>query len=225
MKHVVAILCLLVVTLVACTTNEPDLYDGLENGQSYMDLGLNVCWATHNLGAQYAKDYGKYYAWGETSAKTIYLWFNYPYGSAYNKLTKYCSLPDFGKQDNLNLLDANDDAASMEWKGTWRMPTNADWVELLTKCQWKYIDEDNKCGYEVTGPNGHSIFMPMAGFKDSTEVYTSGINGYYWSSSLYTPEPDYAFGFYMNAASFERYHDYRYLGLSIRPVCKPANNN
>lgn len=40
------------------------------NGHEYVDLGLpsGLKWATCNVGANKPEDYGKYYAWGETSA-------------------------------------------------------------------------------------------------------------------------------------------------------------
>ena len=34
------------------------------NGHDYVDLGLSVLWATCNVGAEKAEEYGDYYAWG-----------------------------------------------------------------------------------------------------------------------------------------------------------------
>lgn len=42
-----------------------------------VDLGLNVKWASSNLGASSPEDYGDYYAWGETETKEKYGWETY----------------------------------------------------------------------------------------------------------------------------------------------------
>ena len=43
-------------------------------GHDYVDLGLSVKWATCNVGANSPEDYGDYYAWGETSTKSSYVY-------------------------------------------------------------------------------------------------------------------------------------------------------
>ena len=47
---------------------------GTEDGHDYVDLGLTsgTKWATANIGAKTPQDYGNYYAWGETTQKSIY---------------------------------------------------------------------------------------------------------------------------------------------------------
>ncbi|MBR5034032.1 MAG: hypothetical protein IKX71_01875 [Bacteroidales bacterium] len=60
-----------------------------------------------NLGAANEYNFGNYYAWGETSPKTKYTWFNYKWGSGstpWNNITKYNS------SDGKTVLDASDDA-------------------------------------------------------------------------------------------------------------------
>ena len=39
-------------------------------------------------------------------------------------------------------------------------------------------------GYVITGHNGKSIFFPAGGAKMGTELYSKGVTGGYWSSSL-----------------------------------------
>ena len=48
---------------------EPSCWD---RGHGYVDLGLSVCWATHNMGASDIWDCGCLYAWGETIVKDTY---------------------------------------------------------------------------------------------------------------------------------------------------------
>ena len=72
-----------------------------------------------NTGAFKSQDartwYGNYYAWGEIETKNVYIWKNYKYGVDYNRLTKYCSNPEYsgyeGFKDNLMQLLLEDDAA------------------------------------------------------------------------------------------------------------------
>ena len=42
------------------------------NGVEAVDLGLSVKWASMNVGAKKATDFGTYYAWGETQPKEFY---------------------------------------------------------------------------------------------------------------------------------------------------------
>ena len=63
-----------------------------------------------------------------------------------------------------------------------RMPSLADWKELVDECRWDW--DDQRCGYEVTGPNGNSIFLPAAGALapgGETNVL-NGASGHYWAA-------------------------------------------
>jgi hypothetical protein len=53
-------------------------------------------------------------------------------------------------------------------------------------------------GYEVTGPNGNSIFFPAAGNRYGTDVSRRDVFGYYWSSSR--PNSIRAYGLYFNSS-------------------------
>ena len=67
--------------------------NGTLQGHEYIDLGLpsGTLWATCNVGANSPEEYGDYFAWGETTPKTIYDWSTYQYGSSSSTLTKYCN--------------------------------------------------------------------------------------------------------------------------------------
>lgn len=53
------------------------------------------------------------------------------------------------------------DPAARIMGGRWRIPSNAQWTELLTRCRWTWTCN----GMQVTGPNGKSIFLPAAGYQ------------------------------------------------------------
>ena len=88
-----------------------------------IDLGLSVNWADMNVGAKYIEDYGNYYAWGETTTKATY------YRSTY-----FDTSGKYKNNGGKTVLDPEDDAAHVNWGGSWRMPTKAEWQELLDNC-------------------------------------------------------------------------------------------
>ena len=195
-----------------------------------VDLGLSVKWASFNLGATRPEEYGDYYAWGETKAKTDYSWSNYKWcNGAYNKLTKYCTNSSFwdspDPMDNKTVLDSDDDAASVKWGGSWRMPTEAEWTELKKNCTWTKTNDYNETGikgFVITADNGNSIFLPAAGYWTSA-LHCVG-SGYYWTSSIYSYSNERPYRAYYHASmtsdgSTGINEDIRCDGLSVRPVC------
>ena len=197
------------------------------NGYEYVDLGLpsGTKWATMNVGADSPEDYGDYFAWGETEPKSTYNWETYKWceGSKETQ-TKYCTSFSYGTVDNNIVLDLEDDAAYVNWGGSWSMPTDAEQYELRnTKyTTWTWTTQNGVKGYKVTSKtNGNSIFLPAAGFRYNSDLSSAGSLGYYWSSSLLTYDPDYAYYFDFDSDLVGSYDGhYRYLGLSVRPVLR-----
>ena len=188
-----------------------------------VDLGLSVKWATCNVGATKPEDYGDYFAWGETTPKKQYDWTTYKYCKGTNKtMTKYCNNSSYGNNgftDNKTVLDPEDDAATVNWGGSWRMPTDAEMTELREKCTWTWTTQNGVNGYKVVGPNGNSIFLPAAGYMGISSLNDAGSGGYYWSSSLYTSYPSGAYGVGFSSSRVIRFDINRCLGQSVRPVC------
>ena len=190
----------------------------------WVDLGLSVKWATCNVGATKPEEYGDYFAWGEVKPKEYYDWSTYKYcRGSYDSMTKYCNNSSYGNNgftDNKTILDPEDDAATVNWGGAWRMPTKAEQDELREKCKWTWTTQNGVNGYKVVGLNGNSIFLPAAGFMDTSSLYDVGSGGYYLSSSLNTgyPYSAYDVDFISNYVGRTDYG--RYGGQSVRPVCK-----
>jgi hypothetical protein len=114
----------------------------------YVDLGLNVKWATCNVGATAPTEYGDYFAWGETegynSGKTAFFWSTYKWcEGSYEKLTKYNTNSSKGIVDDKTVLELTDDAARRNWGGIWRMPTAAEFEELKSGCYWVWTNNYN----------------------------------------------------------------------------------
>ncbi len=191
-------------------------------GHEYVDLGLSVKWATCNVGASYPEEYGDYFAWGETTPQSDnrYNWDSYMWcNGSNNTLTKYCTSSSYGDVDNKTVLEPADDAAHVNWGGSWRMPTMAEADELYNKCRWTYVP-GRLAGVNIEGPNGNSIFLPLAGRCYEGEFIGIGDFGQYWTSTLET----YASGAYIYGYTSSDYSSpilysiKRQTGHNIRPV-------
>lgn len=222
-----AVLCCVVAVFAACEKDENKnmvenfTATGSENGYNYVGLGLSVKWATCNVGATEPHKAGNYYAWGETAPKDSYSWDTYKYGAGYGKLTKYNTDSKCGVVDGKTILEADDDAATVNLGGAWRMPTDAEWTELINNCTWTYTYDYNNtgvAGYKIMGKNGNAIFLPSVGYRWGSGVFHSLNDGSYWSSSLSTEGADFAWGCFFLSPRIARRLD-RYFGAAIRPVC------
>lgn len=173
-----------------------------------IDLGLSVKWASVNVGAERPEDYGGYFAWGETKEKDDYTWEKYlHYNNGYVNIGD-----DIGGTDY--------DVAHVQWGGRWRMPTITEFEELIDNCTWTWTVRDGVNGYEVTGPNGNSIFLPAAGFRLGSSLDRAGTCGVYWSSSLDTSSSYGARYLYFYSGEYTTGCNYDYEnGQSVRPVC------
>ena len=209
------------------TTNEIAYRGGVT--YEYVDLGLSVKWAKCNVGAEKETDAGLYFAWGETTGYTAsqvgtdkqFSWSDYKYGNSSSNLTKY------NQSDGKTVLEPEDDAVSQIMGGDWRIPTKAEFDELLSGTTNEWIAD-----YKGTGVSGRKftsktdtskyIFIPAAGYCDVGSVYSVGNNGHVWSSSLDASNPGGAWSLYFNSGyCYMSYDDYsRYDGWSVRGVRK-----
>lgn len=208
-----------------------DSTKGEENGHEWVDLGLpsGLKWATCNIGASSPEEYGDYYAWGETSPKSEYSWRTYQFrkrGKDYEigKLYKYNTRSRYGTVDRKTCLELSDDAAHVNWGGSWRMPTSEEFFELRQNCTFTWTSCDGQDGYKVTSKkNGSSIFLPAAGAygKYDTRVSGTGSYGLYWSSSLFDDDNPFNakyLSFYSAFFGTGGDGSFRKEGYPVRPV-------
>ena len=189
-------------------------------GHEFVDLGLSVKWATCNVGAEKPEESGDYFAWGETKPKSLYSWDTYVHchGVVFRKYLKY-NQTERGVRDGKTVLDLSDDAARSNWGGSWRMPTEAEFQELIDKCTWKWTEMNGKKGYKVTSKvNGNSIFLPAAGWRYDTPLFFAGSIGFYWSSSLSESDSVDARSLVFSSDGRNTYSNGRFGGHSVRPV-------
>ena len=185
-----------------------------------VDLGLSVKWANMNVGATKASGFGTYFAWGETKPKEYYSWDTYVWSRGDSQfLTKYSTT------DRRSKLTPSDDAAHINWGGGWRMPTVEEFDELTdpNNCTWEWTTQDGVNGYKVTGKKtGNSIFLPITGCRYYAETQFRAINGIYWTSSLYTANPNKAWCLIFNFSNVEVHYgnlsSNRFSGRCIRAV-------
>lgn len=178
---------------------------GNYNGHEYVDLGLpsGLKWATMNVGANSPSDYGQYFAWGETVQKQNF--------TESNSVTFGRTMGNIGGNPQYDVARAN-------WGGNWRLPTKEEMQELVDYCTWVFTTMGSHNGFMVTGPNGKQIFLPAAGYRYGTSLYTIGSRGDYWSSSPYDGS-QYAYKLYFNSDGTRRVDwSIRYCGQSVRPV-------
>lgn len=189
---------------------EPLLTCPDDNHPHAIDLGLpsGTKWCCCNVGASTPEGYGGYYAWGETSEKSVYNGDTYAYGSSWSNC-QYIGSDIAGTQY---------DVARVRMGAPWRMPSVGQMEELINNCsrQWTQLNGVN--GILVTGPSGVQIFLPAAGDRWDDKLYYAGGLGDYWSSSLAPNRDDnacylyvYSGYWYWNYGSFS-------VGQSVRAV-------
>ena len=207
---------LIVLSEYECNNQVPDCIEAV-------DLGLSVKWAACNVGAEKPEDYGDYFAWGETTTKTDYSWVTYKYCAGTEKtMTKYCNNSSDGNNsftDDKTVLDLEDDAATANWGGSWRMPTYEEMTELREQCIWTWTTQKGVKGYKVVGKNGNYIFLPAAGYCDGSSFNNVGSSGNYWSSSLYMRTSKFAYYVSLFSSNFGISFFSRNCGFTVRPVC------
>lgn len=198
---------------------------------AYVDLGLpsGLLWATCNVGAETPEEYGDYFAWGETQPKDTYNWSTYQYcnGSS-STLTKYCNNSSYGYNgftDNLTILLPEDDAATVNWGGNWRIPTKEEWQELYDNTSQTWTTQNDVFGSLFIASNGDSLFLPAAGNYEESSLTYSDSHGFYWSSSLDTDLSRNAWRFEINSDGSYMRGYYRFYGRSIRAVRSMSQNN
>lgn len=202
---------------------------GTVNGHDYVDLGLpsGTLWATCNIGSASPAGYGKYYAWAETKPKAKYTKEN---STTYNTTMYYDGLPSNVKSDTIRakrriIGNPNYDAATANWGEEWVLSSSSDFAELNKECKWELKTIDGHKGYLITGSNGNSMFLPMAGYIEDSYKSQVGSGGFYWTGDFWDDTSSTMFDFHESSHSGVIWA-FRQNGKSIRPVLrdrKPKN--
>lgn len=176
--------------------------------------------------------------------KYSYNWINYCTGNTNDNTFKEWSPTPFGSG---TVLQQEYDVANWEWKGTWRMPMWEDFQKLYNACGGAaapitdvqetitkggiyWIDAPKTIDGTTYNVNGvlcvasadrtKRVFFPAAGNVKNIQRGSKGTLCTYWTSSLYTADPQHAYGMYVNNTKVDTKYNgaKRAYGLVIRPV-------
>lgn len=184
-------------SIVGNAVNEP-CYDS-----NIVDLGLpsGTLWASSNLGASSVSEFGNLYMWGGSN----------PVQSVNRKDMNYCI-------SQHNIIGTSYDAASLLLGESWSLPSEEQFLELITTCKWVWTNVDGRNGYKVIGPNSNNLFLPVAGcflidgFKYGNQF------GYYWTGESHPKNLKYATELVIGLDQVNIESGQQYVGRSIRPV-------
>ena len=172
------------------------------NDIQLIDLGLpsGTLWADRNVGADTPEEYGDYFRFDETTPFTE----NSP-------TYKYETI-------KRGIAGTDKDAATTILGAHFRMPTIVQIKELLDYCSRQWTQVNGVKGTMATGPNGNSIFLPAAGYRNYSNGSLDNVGSYgnYWSASPYRSE--YGRTFYLGPTIWYWLYDNRAYGLPVRPV-------
>lgn len=170
-------------------------------GHDYIEIG-GVKWATMNVGANSITDTGLYFQWGDTQGYTAdqvgceeegkkcfdtYFFADYKWTEDGGEtFTKY-------NGSDYTVLQPSDDAVAAAWGGSWRMPTTEEYAALgeAVNTAWTAnYQGSGVAGMICTDKTDSSkvLFFPACGYCFDGSVDYVGINGCYWSSSLYSSD-------------------------------------
>lgn len=146
----------------------------------------------------------------------------------------YGSTPGASLEGNIPL---SMDAAQGLLGSPWRMPTTADFRELVNNCDFVQADgttviDAGRADKRVTVHgivgiylkskyNGSLLFFACSGYGIGTSWSNRGSYGYYWSGSLYSARYAYSLNFYNGGVIPQNYYN-RCNGFPIRPVYDPS---
>ena len=196
----------------------------------WVEIG-GIKWATKNVGAKTITDFGQKFSWGGVNGYTndqvsgschskAFSWTDYEHisgaGTSSSAMTKYNST------DGLTTLEVGDDAAVANMEGLWRMPTEAEFNELLTAStitkSWTSVNGVRGYKFSLTADPTKYVFFPAAGGCSNSSVSNAGSVGHYWSSSLDTSNVIYGRSLVFSSGNCKMSGYNRYYGYSVRGV-------
>lgn len=169
-----------------------------------VDLGLSVKWASWNVGASAPEEFGGRYGWADPTGE--------------KQTTEFDDYP--GATPPENICGTEYDIARAQWGDGWRLPSQAEFQELVDNCTWEWTEVNGVTGRRATAANGNSVFFPAAASRDGETVSNQvGQRGCYWSGTLYPSNARYAYYLYFYEGNQQPARNTRrYMGYSVRPV-------
>ena len=218
-----------------------------------LELTSKTLWMKRNIGAEKETDFGLYFQWGDTvgysnvkignqtpstaliictdgtftnfekSAINHSTWSTCP-GNGGNSSYNSDSMIKWDNDHLTNgVLNTDVDAAYVHTNGKAKMPTRAQYQELLDETDHSWVTD-----YNGTGINGRKfvnktdsskyIFIPASGGAWGGSFFYVGDDGGLWSGSVGTSNAQDASCLYFGSDSYGVGSDYRYYGRCVRGV-------
>lgn len=175
----------------------------LDVNDEFVDLGLSVKWAKRNLGAKSETDFGGRFGFGDaTGVNTSY------------------DVKDYASAD---IYKTKSDMAWQITGGAATLPSAADFEELFAVCKTEWTEVDGVAGYQVTGPNGNTIFLPAAGSRQVSEIDGEGVKGCYATGSINPADNNFSEAFSFSSTTGSKVSVPVYQALSVRAVSVARN--
>lgn len=176
----------------------------------FVDLGLSVLWAKFNLGALNETECGDYFSWNDIHDNENF--------SVRNNDVCEINIVEYYHNQNIKIdhILANET----------RLPTIAEFNELINKCKWGKTCIQGINGYNVIGPNGNKIFLPISGDRQGGNIESVNEYGQYLSGNYHNDNVDH----YLLLRYYENeYYTYQYnnglaTGRTIRPVLRLSSD-
>jgi len=169
--------------------------------EEFVDLGLSVKWAKHNVGAAEEYSMGGHFGFGEITGTMATL-----------DPTDYASA-DIYKTAN--------DIAYQATGGKATLPTADQFEELFASCTQERVTEGGAVYIKLTGPNGNYIYLPAAGYRVGSDVINDDM-GVYMTGNINSGSSDYAIAYTFDEGA-RRQTLATYTGMSVRPVSTAKN--
>lgn len=177
--------------------------DANENGCSVakaIDLGLSVYWASCNVGSSQPEEKGLIMGWGDPIGKCTSL-----------DLSNY-----YNTFSNGSISGTEHDFVHVTWKGKWRMPTQAEFDELMKNTEWVKQSINGVEGVKILSKrNNNYIFLP-------TNLFLANYyQGFYWTADAGNVNYGSYFSFEFDKIDklwINTNYTFRYRQFGIRPV-------
>lgn len=167
-------------------------------------------WAEKNLGAEQVTGFGDFYSWANIDG--------HPQGDGYNfNQDTYNGTAGASLESDIT---PSFDAATVALGEKYRIPSRADYQELIDNCEseWVTIDETN--GVMMTSRiNGRKIFLPANGERASLNHNLINERLFLWTSAWDSSTSAHILSSNQSHVLAEFTTERRY-GASIRPVYK-----
>ena len=151
----------LTVDIAPIVDPEPDYYLTY-NGHKYVDLNLpsGKKWSVYNMGANAVNEHGDVYYYANTLPN------NSTNSNDIYDPTGEWSYTKYNDNDWIRNLELSDDAAHVNWGGNWKIPSPADFSELLSNTTAELVTNYLNHGADgllfTSKTNGNTLFFPLS---------------------------------------------------------------